>query len=159
MLRATLIIAALLAAGCSRDANKAHIKVDRSADGETVRLQGTGEDGTTSSFQAGDNVQAPQDLPSFVKLYPDLKLTSAMGGKGPQGNGGMLTGETAANLSEVAQFYRDHLKSLGFATQNESNLGDTIILSAVDGEQRTLTVAIAKADNGATVNLQYGERP
>jgi hypothetical protein len=147
-MRVTLVIcAAVLALGaCSRPAPS-----------QTKNVSITIPGANGASTVIGN--QTPQNLPSFVQVYPGAKVTASM----VSPNGGVLVMETAAPPDQVMNFYKQLATSQGFVagldswSMGQQQTGAHVVMFSVPGTQKSLTASVeAKTGETTKVGLTYG---
>lgn len=112
-------------------------------------------------FLGGENVAAPKNLPSFVEVYPGLRLESVMSGEaaGDFDGGGVLVGISADPPEKVAAYYREMIKRRGLRTVLDRTTNGTIVLNAASSAQEGLFLTIAAKDGGSQIGLTYAGAP
>ena len=133
-----------------------NFKVD-SKDGH-VQISGKDAQGNEASFQAGDKVKLPDDVPS----YPGAVQKGGFSASGKGKNATVATLETSDDAEKVASWYKDELKSNGWGDLQEStiNTGDGGVHSLVAKKvKRTCSVNVTsgKGESKTTVLLTVGE--
>lgn len=112
-------------------------------------------------FLGGENVAAPKDLPSFVEVYPGLRLDSVMSGEaaGDFNGGGVLAGLSADPPEKVVAYYREVIARRGLRTVLDRANNGTIVLNAAGKTGEGLYLTITPKDGGSQVGLTYVTAP
>lgn len=155
----TVMVGAALLAACGGGETTV-LKTDegevrRSADGETLKLEG--RDGASATVVTGGAALDPMaselstKLPAFAPLYPGAKVVSTMAGTGGSdgGSGMVLVMETADSLSDVVGFYDERIKAAGVTSQMTATTADSATRMVADEANRTGTM-ISVSDSGDT---------
>ena len=82
-------------------------------DSEAGTMSVTGPDG--ESMEIGESVALPDDLPSFLPVYPDSTPRMVL----RTGEGAQITLEVAEDASTVVSWYREQLVANGFEIQSD----------------------------------------
>jgi|UPI00083131B3 hypothetical protein len=136
--------AALMLAACgsetsgefeTADGKNAEYTVDKET-GETS-MTITGKDGE-ATLRAGADV--PVSLPAGFTLFPGTKVINNAVVSQPDGQGTMITFESAAPADEVVAHYRDAAKAAGFDIQLEMNTNGT---QMVAGERKSDSATVS----------------
>lgn len=108
-------------------------------------------------FLGGENVTAPKDLPSFVEVYPGLRLDSVMSGEaaGDFNGGGVLAGISADPPEKIAAHYREVITRRGLRIVLDRVHNGTIVLNAAGQAGEGLYLTITPKDGGSQVGLTY----
>jgi len=119
-------------------------------DAESGALSVTGPEGQT--MQVGESVPLPEDLPSFIPIYPDSTTRLAMN----MGGAMQIALEVDATSSEVVSWYRTQLEANGFQIQSEmaSPMG-TVFAAEHDDGTLGLTIMEVPDDNLTAINLTW----
>jgi hypothetical protein len=148
-----LAVATIALAACGVE-----VRVDEK-DGSAAAESGTEQDSTTFETRAGGVLKAPDNLPSFVKIYPGLSVTSTMGGATAVGSGGSVVGATPDPMDKVAAYYKGVIQAEGLGNVSETSVPDMRMLSAGEPDGRVLSVILQPNEGGGTqVSLQYSNR-
>jgi hypothetical protein len=109
-------------------------------DSEAGSVSVTGPEGET--MEVGESVALPEDLPSFIPIYPDSTPRMVM----RTGDGMQITLEVAEAASEVVSWYRDELDANDFEIQSDMAGPMGTVIGAERGEG-TLGVTIMEVPN------------
>jgi uncharacterized lipoprotein len=151
--------AALMLAACgsektgeftTEDGKNAAYSIDENT-GETS-MTITGEDGD-ASLRAGANV--PVNLPDGFTLFPGTKVINNAVVNQPDGQGTMITFESAAAADKVVAHYRDAAKAAGFDIQVEMNTNGTLTVAAErKADSTTMSVTASPGEGGKATTGQ-----
>lgn len=173
-----LVIAKLMTA---TNPNIQVLNTDNGAGTITFRDRRTGKESTISFDQARNgqfSISADDDhggkatmhfgggasdLPSWIPKYPGAESYGVFSAKGTDGNGsgegGTFTFKTSDGASKVLEFYRDRAGDLGLkVTMNTTTPTGGMIVTADDGEKKSLTAVANESGGSTTVSVTYGAK-
>jgi hypothetical protein len=119
-------------------------------DSEGGELSVAGPDGET--VQVGESVPLPEDLPSFIPVYPESVPRMVIS----TGEGTQISLEVADAASAVVAWYRNQLETNGFEIRSDmaSPMGTVLACERGDG---TLGVTVMEipGDNRTVITLMW----
>ena len=112
----------------------------------------TDNKGQVSTFGATGN--APQNLPSWVPVYPGGTTQGTMENNGPEGRSAAFTVTTTDDTAKVLAWYESELQSKGLTVEKNTYsangaTGGIVTGKNADGKQQ-VNVMIGAADNGGS---------
>ncbi|HEV7517506.1 MAG TPA: hypothetical protein VGR07_14490 [Thermoanaerobaculia bacterium] len=132
-------------------------------DGSTAEKGGgfkvTDEKGQTATIGGG----SPQDLPSWLPVYPGATAQGSMASTTNEGRSGGFSVSTKDSIEQVASFYESKLKAAGLTvdknmvSSNDKVSGGTISGNSED-KKRTAAVLLSVADPGTQAVITYEEK-
>ena len=139
------------------DGEEVTVDVSDAEDG-TVKIESSDGDG----FAITTGAAVSEEIPDWVPVYPGSEPANSGTMKTNDSVNGNFTLGTDDAVSEVIEFYREHLKSIGFqVTVNTYSGGDNegaMINSVQEAEDRTVIVVIGSDDGSTTVNVTYSSK-
>ena len=119
-------------------------------DSESGALSVSGPDGET--MQVGESVPLPEDLPSFIPIYPDSVPRMVIN----TGEGMQITLEVDETASAVVAWYRNQLEANGFEIRSDmvGPMGTVLACERGDGTLG-LTIMEIPNDNLTAINLMW----
>ena len=139
------------------DGEEVTVDVSDAEDG-TVKIESSDGDG----FAITTGAAVSEEIPDWVPVYPGSEPANRGTMKTNDSVNGNFTLGTDDAVSEVIEFYREHLKSIGFqVTVNTYSGGDSegaMINSVQEAENRTVIVVIGSDDGSTTVNVTYSSK-
>ncbi len=132
------------------EAIEAETGAEVDVDAESGTMSVTGPDGET--MQVGESVSLPENLPSFIPIYPDSvpRMVMNMGGVM------QITLEVDETASEVVSWYRNQLEANGFEIQSEMAGPMGTVFAAENGDGSLgLTIMEIPDDNLTAINLVW----
>jgi hypothetical protein len=134
------------------------LTVEGSGDGGKGGLTVTSKDGTTTVGSGAGALPTPD----WVPAYPGVKPVGAMAKKGPEGEDGMFSFQTADEVGKVLGHYEGKLKGAGYQverTTTEGQAGAAGSLTAKhEGAARSVSVTAVTAEGGTQVTVVYESR-
>jgi hypothetical protein len=133
----------------SSDKGSASFDVSGKDGAGTIKVTDEKGKQSTMSFGAG----APQNLPSWVPIYPGASSQGTFASTTPEGRAGGFTVTTGDALDKVVDWYESQLKAAGFtvqkATASTSGATSSGNVTGTTGDQkRTVNVAVSVNDKG-----------
>jgi hypothetical protein len=150
--------AALLLSACgsetsgeieTADGKNAEYTIDKDTGETSMTIEG--EDGE-ATLRAGANV--PVSLPDGFTLFPGSKVVNNTVVNQPEGQGTMITFESAAPADKVVAHYRDAAKAAGFDIQLEMNTNGTQMVAGerkADKATVSVTASPGEGEGGGAV--------
>jgi len=139
------------------DGEEMTVDVSDAEDG-TVKIESSDGDG----FAITTGAAVSEEIPDWVPVYPGSEPANRGTMKTNDSVNGNFTLGTDDAVSEVLEFYREQLKSIGFqVTVNTYSGGDNegaMINSVQEAENRTVIVVIGSDDGSTTVNVTYSSK-
>ena len=139
------------------DGEEVTVDVSDAEDG-TVKIESSDGDG----FAITTGAAVSEEIPDWVPVYTGSEPANRGTMKTNDSVNGNFTLGTDDAVSEVLEFYREHLKSIGFqVTVNTYSGGDNegaMINSVQEAEDRTVIVVIGSDDGSTTVNVTYSSK-
>ena len=125
--------------------------------GSEGKVESTDADGETSTFGAGQSVE---NLPSWLRLYPDSAVQVGFTQKSEGQATGLLTQTTDDSMSDVADHFEDYFKSQGWKTSRSQMTMGTQEVLVVSGNSEDGTysqaVQVTQGDGDTTqLSMQY----
>lgn len=117
------------------DGKNAEYTIDEETGETNMTIEG--KDGT-ATLRAGTDV--PVNLPDGFTLFPGTKVVNNAVVNQPDGQGTMITFESAAPADKVVAHYRDAAKAAGFDIQLEMNTNGT---QMVAGERKADSTTVS----------------
>ncbi|HVT17043.1 MAG TPA: hypothetical protein VHQ90_12800 [Thermoanaerobaculia bacterium] len=120
------------------------------------------EKGQEATITAGAG--APQNLPSWVPVYPGAKSQGMFSASSNTGSMQSFAVTTPDSIDKVAAFYESRLKQAGFSVQptlmatGGTTSGGVIAANTPDGK-RTMQIVLSTADNQTQAAVSYSEKP
>lgn len=164
MKQAALLIAgsaALMLAACGSeksgefttgDGKNAEYTIDEETGETNMTIEG--KDGT-ATLRAGTDV--PVNLPDGFTLFPGTKVVNNAVVNQPDGQGTMITFESATPADKVVAHYRDAAKAAGFDIQLEMNTNGTQMVAGerkADKATVSVTASPSEGEGGAVTTGQ-----
>ena len=155
----TLFVSLFVAGGCGK---KGEGKVIQQGDGVTVTQNGdkvsiAGSEGS-AEYQAGKNVDMPQDFPTDVPTYPGMQLQFA-GKAGPMFT---INGKSADNISKVSDGLKSAIEKQGWSqvmSMDQSAAGGTPgKMTSYSKKNRVLNVVLSAQDQGTNISITTGSQ-
>lgn len=112
-----------------------------------------GEDGQ-SVFEAGGDVEMPEDFPGDVPVLDGAVVTMTM--SNPEAHN--LTYTTGADVTEAVDYYREAMSDNGWSSEASFQAQNTTMLNFTDEGGRSAVVSISSQQGRTTVNLMV-EKP
>ncbi len=135
--------------------------------GKTVTIDGDAiKDGKisidTDDGHAVIGAGADVKTPDWIFLPGGAKIISGMTADSSSGAGGVIVFNTQESLASAKSFFEDKYKSAGYeeSVSSMSAPGGDQALHLVfqhSGRKRTVTIGVAKTDEGASGSITYGE--
>ena len=121
-----------------------------SLDSESGALSVSGPDGET--MQVGENVPLPEDIPSFIPIYPDSVPRMVIN----TGEGMQITLEVGETASAVVSWYRNQLEANGFELRSDMASPMGTVLASERGEGTLgLTIMEIPNENLTAITLMW----
>lgn len=121
----------------------------------------TDEKGQTSTFKMGEG--APQNLPSWVPVYPAGTIQGTMDSTTPEGRSAAFSVSTADGVDKVADWYESQLKGSGFKVEkntfatNGTTSGGTVTGKS-DDDKRNVAVILSAADGKTQAAVTFADK-
>jgi hypothetical protein len=128
-------------------------------DGSGGGIKVTDEKGQTATFGGG----GPQNLPSWLPVYPGAASQNALASTTNEGRSGGFTLTTKDTIEQVANYYETQLKAAGLKVEknmmsaNDKTSGGTVSGSS-DDKKRTAAVILSTSDAGTQAMVSYEEK-
>ncbi|HEV7508540.1 MAG TPA: hypothetical protein VGS07_26905 [Thermoanaerobaculia bacterium] len=139
--------------------NKGTATLDTSGPGG-ASLKATDDKGQVTTMNAG--VGAPQNLPSWLPVYPGGKVQGTFDTTNAEGHSAAFTVTSSDSVTKMMDFYESQLKSGGFKvdrTNFSSNGQDGGTLSAKSAdEKRQASVLLGSANGQSSATVTYQEK-
>ncbi len=139
------------------DGEEVTVDVSDAEDG-TVKIESSDGDG----FAITTGAAVSEEIPDWVPVYPGSEPANRGTMKTNDSVNGNFTLGTDDAVADVLEFYREHLKSIGFqVTVNTYSGGDNegaMINSVQEAENRTVIIVIGSDDGSTTVNVTYSSK-
>jgi hypothetical protein len=131
------------------------------------QMKATDDKGHVSTFVAGAG--APQDMPSWLPIYPGAAVKGGYAASGAQSNAKGFTLTTTDSVDKVVAFYQQQLKSNGLDVQPMSTMsfsgqggqgGQTntgIVTAASADKARTAQIMVTNSDGKTQAIITYVE--
>ncbi len=153
-----VLVAAVAVTGCGQKSGEALVekmiekqmakegvkgKVDLSEGQMTIETpQGT------ATYAGGAGAKVPDNFPKDVQVYAGAKVLASV--NTPQGQNLML--ESGDSVEKIIAFYKGKMTGEGWKEEMSMNQGESSVL-VYKKEQRTASIVVAKAGDGAQINL------
>jgi hypothetical protein len=128
-----------------------------SGEGSSANMEIKGPDGTVKIGESTD--KAPDWVPVYPGSSPKNTFSASNGGE----QSGTYAFVTADSADKLISFYKDALKSGGFAVSNMTNNSDGKVGGMVSGEdkvnKRNIVVGLETETDGTHVNVTYTVKP
>ena len=120
----------------------------------TIKEEG-GKEGTVSFSANGGNPP-----PDWVPVYAGAKQLSNMSSKSSEGDNGTIAFSADGTPKEVADFYREKLKSNGFGISAEFSSGGagSMITAEDPAKHRTVHVVVGGDGSKSSVSVTFAEK-
>ena len=124
-------------------------------------LKATNEKGETSTMNFG-GTSAPQNLPSWLPVYPGGAVQGTFDTTSPEGRSAAFTVTTTDPVSKVLDFYEAQLKSAGLkvdkSTFSSNGQDGGTVSGKSDDEKRQASVLIGTADGKTSATITFQEK-
>jgi hypothetical protein len=131
------------------------------ASGNGVNIQATDEKGQKSTTTIGGTA-APQNLPSWIPVYPGGTTQGNMDNVNAEGHSGAFTVTTKDDTSKVLDYYEAQLKGAGFKpeknTYNTSGQTGGSVTGKSDDGKREASVMVSSSNGGAQAVVTFTEK-
>jgi hypothetical protein len=130
----------------------------RDKDGGSLKV--TDDKGQVTTMNPG--VVAPQNLPSWVPVYPGGEVKGTFDTTNAEGHSGTFTVSTTDSVSKMMEFYESQLKSAGLKTEKtpfsgNGQEGGTVTAKSSD-ERWQASVLFGSANGQSTATVTYMEK-
>ncbi len=124
-------------------------------------FKATNEKGETSTMNFG-GISAPQNLPSWLPVYPGGAVQGTFDTTSPEGRSAAFTVTTTDPVSKVLDFYEAQLKSAGLkvdkSTFSSNGQDGGTVSGKSDDEKRQASVLIGTADGKTSATVTFQEK-
>lgn len=155
----TLVVSLLIAGGCGK---KEEGKVIQQGDGVTVTQNGDkvsiASPQGDAEYQAGKNVELPQDFPTDVPTYPGMQLEFA----GKAGAMFTINGKSTDAMAKVSEALKTEIGKQGWTqimVMDQSAAGGTPgQMMSYSKNKRVLNVVLAGEGQGTNISITTGSQ-
>lgn len=103
------------------------------------------------SMKSGDTL--PDGFPSDIPLYPGAKVTSSAASQTPDGQGFMVTAESADTPDKIVAFYKDKLAG-AFESKADMNMnGQLMLIYQTADQKRSVQITATAQGAGSQISL------
>ncbi len=132
-------------------------KINVDEDEGSFSMTGTDKDGNEMEYSQKSGQEIPEDFPKDIPIPGDATITGGVSTKvdGSHGMNVAYIVEGDDDVSKYLKMYVDYAEGAGYDAVSESNYGDGGQFSASRDEIETISLMVARSDEGIEVLLSY----